>query len=225
MKYAKPIGVVFGQGYEMYLDDYGTSEWSSEYDHMTDGFREMLLDKIDFIDILDEYNLEYWECPAGDFTHRMKCPLPSHDFGGERTASMFIDSKKNTFYCFGCNTGGTVIEFVKGYCEDKDTAMTLSYLAQFIELTGEDLEKFDGLPKRKAKTPEEMVETHVFRAGIIIRDHLESVKNKPEYKRRCLWARKQFERLDEFLDAGDEACEKAKAYAKKLPEYLRGKTE
>jgi len=207
----------------MCLDDYGTSEWS-EYDHMSDGFREILLDKLDFVDILDEYNLEHWECSAGDFTHRMKCPLPSHDFGGERTASMFIDSKKNTFYCFGCNTGGTIIEFVCKYSKDKDTTMALEYLAQKAQLTGEDLEKFDGLPKRKIKTPEEMVETHVFRAGITLRNHLEAVKDNPEYNRRCRWVQKQFKRLDGFLDIGDEACDEAKAYAKKLPKYLRGKT-
>lgn len=194
----------------------------SDYDIWTESYPQIILDKVSFLDILDERGVEYWNSPAGDFTHKARCPLPVHDFGGERTPSFYINENTNKFYCFGCNSRGNLIDFVKDL-ENKTFDKSLEYLSQFAELDGVDLEKFDGLPKRRKKSPEEMVETHVFRAGIIIRDYLISVKDTPEYPRKCSWANKQFKRLDAFLDAGDEACEEAKAYAEKLPRFLRGK--
>jgi hypothetical protein len=44
-------------------------------------------------------------------THRGKCSLPGHT--DERTASMYVYPDTNSFYCFGCNRGGDVIEYAK----------------------------------------------------------------------------------------------------------------
>ena len=38
------------------------------------------------------------------------CPLPNHN---DKTASFKIYEKTNSFYCFGCNTGGDVIKLVQ----------------------------------------------------------------------------------------------------------------
>lgn len=40
------------------------------------------------------------------------CCCPFH---GEKTASLKIYDKTNSWYCFGCNRGGDVITFAKGY--------------------------------------------------------------------------------------------------------------
>jgi len=44
-------------------------------------------------------------------THRGKCSLPGHT--GERTASLYVYPDSRSFYCFGCNRGGDVIEYAK----------------------------------------------------------------------------------------------------------------
>lgn len=44
-------------------------------------------------------------------TYRGKCSLPGHQ--GERTASMYVYPDTSSFYCFGCNRGGDVIEYAK----------------------------------------------------------------------------------------------------------------
>jgi len=58
--------------------------------------------EIDIVDILDRYCIDY----NGTL---INCPLPDHD---DNTPSMAIYEVTNSFNCFGCNTGGSVIDFV-----------------------------------------------------------------------------------------------------------------
>ena len=44
-------------------------------------------------------------------TLRGKCSLPGHT--RERTASLYVYPDSHSFYCFGCNRGGDVIEYAK----------------------------------------------------------------------------------------------------------------
>lgn len=41
-----------------------------------------------------------------------KCPLPHHH---DKTASLKYYAKTNSYHCFGCGSGGTIIDFVKDY--------------------------------------------------------------------------------------------------------------
>jgi hypothetical protein len=43
-------------------------------------------------------------------TYRAKCVLPGHV---DKTASLYVYPATRSFYCFGCNRGGDVIEFAK----------------------------------------------------------------------------------------------------------------
>jgi len=43
--------------------------------------------------------------------YKMKCPLPNHD---EKTASFTIYDN-NSYYCFGCASGGNVVSFMMEY--------------------------------------------------------------------------------------------------------------
>ena len=49
-------------------------------------------------DLLDEFNLSYTKL-SGKFTHRLICPHKDHN---EKTASFYINSDGNDFYCYGC---------------------------------------------------------------------------------------------------------------------------
>ena len=90
------------------------ADWTEIHEPLweIDEFIDVVLDKVFILDILDKYGVEYSACRTGDFSQRTKCPFPKHLDGSERTASLFISEEKNSFYCYGCNSGGNVINFV-----------------------------------------------------------------------------------------------------------------
>lgn len=53
--------------------------------------------------------INYYDMGTG---HKIKCKFPHHKGGNERTASLYIYEESNSFYCFGCNVGGSPIDFV-----------------------------------------------------------------------------------------------------------------
>ena len=179
---------------------------------------DILLDRIDFLDILDECGVEYWAANSGEFTHKMRCPLPIHDFGGERTPSMFVNVDKNSFYCFGCNSGNNLVDFISQY-KKMPFLSTLKYLYQRANIRDGDLDDIESLPKRRKKDPEEMTATHVFRAGILIRNHVNKLRGTDSYVKWCQWADKQFLRLDSYLD--EDNLEKSKQYCAQVVEYMK----
>jgi DNA primase len=71
---------------------------------------------------------------------RLKCPFHQ----GKTDNSLSIDLDENKFYCFGCKTGGNVLDFVgkKEKCSVKDAALKLF---EWFELgkrsTEEELER------------------------------------------------------------------------------------
>lgn len=184
-----------------------------------DGFIDAILDKSNILTILDKYGVEYTPCRTGEFTHKAKCPLPVHFFGEERTASFFVSEEKNKFYCFGCNSGGSIIDLVSLY-EGKPFYEAVQYLAIKFGLTKDNIDIT--VSEKKNKDPEKRVFTHVFRSGLIIRDHLYRVKNKKDFNKWCRWADKRFEKLDQFLDQlEDKDWEIVKQYHDKIINYIK----
>lgn len=181
---------------------------------------DILLDKVDFLDILDECGVEYWAASSGEFTHKMRCPLPVHDFGGERTPSMFVNVDKNGFYCFGCNSGNNLVDFISQY-KNLPFYHALKYLYQRANIGEGDLDDIEALPKRRKKDPEEMTSTHVFRAGILIRNHVNKLRDTDSYMKWCQWADREFLRLDKYLD--EDNLGKAKKYCVRVVEYMKAK--
>lgn len=62
--------------------------------------------KVPIIEVIKSYNIRVEQ----EYNHRAKCKCPFHN---ERTASLVIYTNTNSFYCFGCNTGGSNIDFVR----------------------------------------------------------------------------------------------------------------
>lgn len=63
------------------------------------------------LDLTDEFGIDTEEVSSGNFNRRCRCPSQNHKNGGERTGSLYIDSVKNNFYCFGCGAGSNSIDF------------------------------------------------------------------------------------------------------------------
>lgn len=62
-------------------------------------------------DLLDEFGIDSEDVSSGNFNRRCRCPSSNHKSGGERTGSLYIDTVKNNFYCFGCGAGSNSIDF------------------------------------------------------------------------------------------------------------------
>lgn len=58
-------------------------------------------------DLLHEFGYSYVKL-SGKFTHKMICPHKDHN---EKTASFYINSGGNDFYCYGCGISGKPIDF------------------------------------------------------------------------------------------------------------------
>jgi DNA primase len=46
---------------------------------------------------------------------KITCPFKHHQNGNERTASFYFYPNTNSFWCFGCKTGSTAVDFVAAY--------------------------------------------------------------------------------------------------------------
>ena len=61
-------------------------------------------ERVDLLEMIKGHGFEPWEDSTGKL--RMKCPLHN-----EKTASFFI-YPNNSYYCFGCASGGGVVQFI-----------------------------------------------------------------------------------------------------------------
>lgn len=56
--------------------------------------------------------LDYYNVFLSPGERKCPCPFPYHKGGHERTPSFYIYPDTNTFWCFGCKTGVTPVDFV-----------------------------------------------------------------------------------------------------------------
>jgi len=184
-----------------------------------DGFDDVILSRVNIIDILDMLDIEYGQCRSGEFTHRIRCPFKIHAEGAERTPSCYVSQETNSFYCFGCNSNGTLIDFYAKY-KPCPYFKAMEEISGLIGITSEeDIQKIlDTLPKREKRDPEKTMAFHVFKTGSMIREYLQKVESTTEYSRKVLWADKKiFPKLDSFLDdMSDDDWEKAKEFHDKI---------
>jgi DNA primase len=65
--------------------------------------------------------------PSG-WTHKALCPFKDHN---EQTPSFSYNPQEDRFYCFGCQRGGKIVQFL-GYMEDKSPAQVARELLKNI---------------------------------------------------------------------------------------------
>ena len=174
-----------------------------------ENFVQTLLDKIDFLDILDKYGMEYHKVGS---SYKLLCPLPGHS---ERTPSFTVNGP--FFKCFGCCSGGNIIDFMMLYkgCVRYKAIEEIAEIAGFSE---DDIDDDFVLIRRD---PEQTVLPYIFRSGILIRNHLNSLKGTDLY---YIWdkkAKKWFNRLDNYMNAlEDDQWEIAKDYYLKIQSFI-----
>jgi DNA primase len=62
------------------------------------------------LDILHNYDVH-----IDPYNRRTCCPFSFHKGGQERSGSFYYYPDTNSFYCFGCKSGGTAVDFVSLY--------------------------------------------------------------------------------------------------------------
>lgn len=185
-------------------------------------FSQIIIDKINIIDILDKYGIEYTKACSGNFNYKLRCPLPVHLDGNERTPSMYVSDKNNDFHCYGCNSGGTVISFMMMY-HGEPYLKSMERLATYAGITEGNID-LSAIKPREKVNPEHTIAIHVYRSGLAIREYLKKLSNSDEYKDNVVWAGRQFDRLDRYLiDFDDEKWEEVKKYHDKVIRFIEAK--
>ncbi|MFA5024093.1 MAG: CHC2 zinc finger domain-containing protein [Patescibacteria group bacterium] len=194
---------------------------NNEMPWLEESFPKIIVEKVSLLSLLDYYKIDYMPCSSGNFDHKMKCPLPMHSEGSERTASCFVSSTTNKFYCYGCNRGSSVIDFVSFY-SGKPYIETLKWLAQFAGITS--IEASPAAVIKEKKDPNKTTRKWIMDTGIIIRTFLKSVEEKTEYNKWCDWAEKRYVELDKYMDElKDKDYEIVEKYYNKVKKYLGAK--
>lgn len=188
-----------------------------------DDFDNVILSVIDIIDILDILKIEYNQCRSGEFTHRIRCPFKIHADGAERTPSCYVSQDTNSFYCFGCNSSGNLIDFYAKYIPCP-YYKAMEDIANILGLTSTNnvQDIADKVPKKERRDPEKTIAFYVFKSGNLIREHLNEAKSTPDYNKKMVWADKKiFPKLDSFLDdMTDDDWEKAKDFYDKIKKFI-----
>src|SRR5271157_4031591 len=147
------------------------AEWTDDCVWLNDNLPKTVREKVSITKLLDHYGLEYISSWTGDWSHKLKCPL--HNDGQERTPSCFVSDKTNKFYCFSCNSGGSVIDFVKLYT-GRPYGEALKWLAEFAGITSSEISTEEVVKEKK--DPEKTTKIWVLRAGVEMRKFLEEHK-------------------------------------------------
>lgn len=86
------------------------------------------------IRIAEDFGITLTSASSGSFDFKCKCPSSQHKNGNERTDSCYLDSKNNSFYCFGCSAGTSSINFYM-LCADVEFSVALSELQKKYKYT------------------------------------------------------------------------------------------
>lgn len=184
---------------------------------------DIVLDNVGIIDIITKYGIEVYPHVTGGFSHRLRCPLPVHKGGAERTPSFYVDSESNKFYCFGCNFGGGVVDFVM-YYEGTPYFNAMAKLANLLNISKDcDLDNIE-FKKRERRDPSHYLDPYIYDAGVMIRDYIQSLTGTPKYEEELKWADKEFDILEKYMDRlEDSDWEKVKFHRDDLAEKIKQK--
>lgn len=87
---------------------------------------------VKIVDLADEHGISLTRISSGNFTHRCTCPNPNHKMGNENTDSLYIDEVNNNYYCYGCSSNNSCIDFYM-ICNNLNFSEAVSILSEYID--------------------------------------------------------------------------------------------
>jgi DNA primase len=159
------------------------------------------------VDIAKTFSIPLEEVTSGNFDYRCRCPSTDHKSGKERTSSLYINSKDNDFFCYGCNKGTSSIDFYM-LCSEKNFSDALKDLKELVAIPG----KYQDVVEQKKIVFPLQVDT-----SEIIRNFL--IKNPEKINKIDHILRK----IDVLSEIHKDDPDKIKNMNEKLINFLEGK--
>jgi DNA primase len=159
------------------------------------------------VDIAKTFSIPLEEVTSGNFDYRCRCPSTDHKSGKERTSSLYINSKDNDFFCYGCNKGTSSIDFYM-LCSEKNFSDALKDLKELVAIPG----KYQDVVEQKKIVFPFQVDT-----SEIIRNFL--IKNPEKINKIDHILRK----IDVLSEIHKDDPDKIKNMNEKLINFLEGK--
>lgn len=179
------------------------------------------------VDLMKKYGLSLEERQTGNFSHRLYCPFhKGKDGGRERTPSMFVSSKDNTFFCFGCGSVGRPVDFVT-LMEGTPALIAIQKLAKDLGLIKKDGKwdelKIGSLVDLKYTTaPIKTIDPFILEMSALIRNYIMKYIDTDDFEKELRWIEKICRKLDIYLDRiGYEDWEDAQKLCKSLSKKIK----
>lgn len=162
---------------------------------------EYIKENVKLLDIIDGYGLKVIK--ESDGRHSMICPFHTED-----TPSLKIYDNKS-YFCFGCGSGYSVIDFIKMY-ENISFMDVINRYRTKSNTSSENL--YQKIINKKLETKFELSDYMIsskYRLGITLREYLKNNKDKEELIDRCFYDMDTFfedinnlsiEKIDMFED-------------------------
>jgi hypothetical protein len=193
-------------------------------------FKSVVNSKVSLIGLMKKYGLELEERHTGEnFTHRTYCPFHKGKNGGrERTPSMFISQKTNSFFCFACGVSGDPIHFVS-LMDGTPPLIALQKLAKDIGLIKKD-GKWDELQLNALNEidysfdPLKTIEPYILETSTIIREYIKKFVGLENFEKELKWVERIGKQLDIYLNRiGYEDWEDAVKIRDKLSKKIKSR--
>lgn len=144
--------------------------------------KELINKYVQITDVAEEFGIRLESISSGEFDFKCKCPAKDHKGGSERTSSLCISTKQNSFYCFGCNASGGAVNFYM-ICSDSDFQTAIEILTPSVP------SEATFLPQRKQSNIDILISiSNMFRQSML--------ENKNDIK----WISSLMEKVDKKID-------------------------
>ena len=134
-----------------------------------------------------------------DDSFSSNCPMPHHKDSVASFSVRFNEEEGIWWYhCFGCNSGGTIIDFCKDYYNFKDAMQSLKFLVDKFKLDEKSDIKLENITyNKKVNTRKKAECAHIVAASQCLR------LLRKDYNKHSLWVSNVYREMNKALDEED----------------------